>query len=126
MNFHDLMLRFGISASHAVPTEQVQHLFERLTPMPAGKLIRLGGAGDGGYWIPDDLVGLDYCFSPGVANSSSFEEALAQRGIKIFLAAGVLKGLQYNILMFHLCGAMWPPMPTSKKGLSAWINGMTG
>jgi len=46
----------------------------------------LGSSGDGGYWIPDDLEGVDYCFSPGVANQSSFEEDLAMRGIKVFLA----------------------------------------
>ena len=26
----------------------------------------IGGAGDGGYLVPDDLDGIEYCFSPGV------------------------------------------------------------
>jgi hypothetical protein len=41
---------------------------------------------DGGYLIPDDLEGIEYCFSPGVDVSSSFENQLADRNIKSFLA----------------------------------------
>jgi len=49
-------------------------------------LIRIGFNSDGGYLVPDDLVGLDCCFSPGVALTSSFEEDLANRGIRSFMA----------------------------------------
>jgi hypothetical protein len=62
-------------------------LIEKLRPRDCGKkLIRLGGAGDGGYLIPDDLDGIEYCFSPGVSTLSDFESQLADRGIKSFLA----------------------------------------
>lgn len=49
-------------------------------------LIRVGPQGDGGYLIPDDLVGIEACFSPGVSDVSGFEKELAKRGIKVFLA----------------------------------------
>jgi hypothetical protein len=49
-------------------------------------LIRIGGKGDGGYLIPDDLEGIEYCFSPGVSTIADFENELADRGIKSFLA----------------------------------------
>ena len=49
-------------------------------------LIRVGGQGDGGYLLPDDLDGIDACFSPGVAATSTFELELARRGIKSFMA----------------------------------------
>lgn len=52
------------------------------------ELVRLGGDADGGYLIPDDLVGIRYCFSPGVSTTSNFEADLARRGIKCFLADG--------------------------------------
>ena len=41
------------------------------------KLIRVGGNKDGAYLIPDDLVGIESCFSPGVSNSKDFEDHLA-------------------------------------------------
>jgi hypothetical protein len=62
------------------------------------ELIRIGGdsnerhhvsevlEGDGGYLIPNDLEGVEVCFSPGVSEVASFELELARRGIKCFLA----------------------------------------
>ncbi|MGA8739910.1 MAG: hypothetical protein WB561_01840, partial [Terracidiphilus sp.] len=49
-------------------------------------MIRFGGDGDGGYLVPDDLEGIEYCFSPGVSFLSKFENELADRNIKSFLA----------------------------------------
>jgi hypothetical protein len=48
--------------------------------------VRLGPDGDGGYLVPDDLAGIEYAFSPGVATESGFEAALASRGMRVFLA----------------------------------------
>ncbi len=56
-------------------------------PIMTGKeLIRIGGAGDGGYLVPDVLEGIEYCFSPGVDQIATFECDLERRGIKSFLA----------------------------------------
>lgn len=50
-------------------------------------LIRIGSDLDGGYLIPDDLIGIKYCFSPGVSNNSDFEIDLNKRyGINSYLA----------------------------------------
>lgn len=49
-------------------------------------LIRLGAHGDGGYLVPDDLEGIEYCFSPGVSLMSQFESQLADRGVRSFMA----------------------------------------
>jgi hypothetical protein len=55
--------------------------------MSTGKeLIRLGPKGDGGYLVPDDLEGIEACFSPGVGSLSEFEKQCANRGMKVFLA----------------------------------------
>jgi hypothetical protein len=51
-------------------------------------LVRLGCAGDGGYLVPDDIDGIDACFSPGVDNRATFEEALLARGLRCHLADG--------------------------------------
>jgi hypothetical protein len=64
-------------------------LIRRLRPLKSeAGLIRLGPCGDGGYLVPDDLQGIKYCFSPGVAVESGFELDCAKRGIKCFLADG--------------------------------------
>lgn len=62
-------------------------LIQRLQPVDTGlELIRLGPAGDGGYLVPDDLDGIEACFSPGVSDASGFEAECADRGMRVFLA----------------------------------------
>jgi hypothetical protein len=76
---------FNITWQTRMP--KVHSLIKKLRPLDCGKeLIRIGGAGDGGYLVPDDLEGIEYCFSPGVSTISDFENQLADRGIKSFLA----------------------------------------
>ncbi len=36
-------------------------------------LIRVGGGGDGGYLLPNDLEGITHVFSPGIDNNWAFE-----------------------------------------------------
>lgn len=54
--------------------------------MPVKPLIRIGPDQDGGYLLPDDLDGIRYAFSPGIAYESRFEAALADMGIHVFMA----------------------------------------
>ena len=72
---------------------EIRALLHRLRPVRGGaELIRLGPAGDGGYLLPDDLEGIRYCFSPGVSTESGFEAALADRGMRVFLADHSVNG----------------------------------
>lgn len=59
-------------------------MIELLMPQASPyKLVRIGGKGDGAYLVPDDLEGIDACFSPGVNNFKYFEDDLtSQWGIK--------------------------------------------
>lgn len=69
------------------PFERVKALIEKLFPVETDKkLIRVGPDRDGGYLIPDDLDGIEACFSPGVDVMSEFEKACFDRGMKLFLA----------------------------------------
>lgn len=80
-------LSCGYTLAPRVPDDQVIDLIRMLRPrQSAAPLIRLGSPGDGGYLIPDDLAGLEYCFSPGVNRTADFESALADRHIRSFLA----------------------------------------
>lgn len=48
----------------------------KASPFP---LVRIGGCADGAYLLPDDLSGIESCFSPGVDNFKVFEDDLARR-----------------------------------------------
>jgi hypothetical protein len=51
------------------------------------ELVRIGGLGDGGYLVPNDLEGIKACFSPGVSTTADFEEHLAEaHQIRSYLA----------------------------------------
>ncbi|MBM4226217.1 MAG: hypothetical protein FJ164_00485 [Gammaproteobacteria bacterium] len=70
---------------------------QRLKPVETEhKLIRLGGDGDGGYLVPDDLAGIQRCFSPGVGPTSAFENSLLERGIPCHLADGTVEGPSFT------------------------------
>ena len=67
--------------------EQLEEFFGSLHAYDPGlPMIRLGGQGDGGYVVPDDLDGLAACISPGVSTVADFELALAERGVPSFMA----------------------------------------
>lgn len=68
------------------PTDLFQ-LIGRLRPITTDfELIRLGPQGDGGYLVPNDLEGIEACFSPGISDSSDFELACANLGMHVFMA----------------------------------------
>jgi hypothetical protein len=80
----------------------IQVLMDRLAPLSsAKKLIRLGPAGDGGYLLPDDLEGIEACFSPGVFLISGFEKECAQRGMNVFLADASVERPAETHPLFH-------------------------
>jgi hypothetical protein len=83
-------LRRAMGLDHPPQTkdEDILRLIHKLQPRNCGiELVRIGGACDGGYLVPDDFEGIEYCFSPGVNTCSEFESQLADRyNIKSFLA----------------------------------------
>ena len=82
-----LLSQRGAVAVRETPRQKILEFIQNLRPIDSGHgLIRLGGAGDGGYLIPDDLDGISACFSPGVSETSAFERDCAQHGMHLFLA----------------------------------------
>jgi hypothetical protein len=76
----------GLSISGTINSESLVALIQRLRPVSTPfPLIRIGGSADGGYLVPDDLDKLGACFSPGVAESATFEMGMAERSIPSFL-----------------------------------------
>jgi hypothetical protein len=88
----------------------------RITPTKQ-ELIRLGPKHDGGYLIPDDLDGINYCFSPGVACCSDFEMQLAERGMQIFLADRSVEAPPVEHPSFHFQKKFIASSDCAKEGL---------
>lgn len=77
--------------------DEVRYLFSLLSVVDPGlPLMRLGSGHDGGYVVPDDLDGVVACYSPGVDTVSTFELALAAKGIPSFLADASVSGPPVN------------------------------
>jgi len=85
--FRSGMFALGWNVTEQSNPAEVLALIQRLRPQDCGiDLIRVGGNKDGGYLIPNDLEGIEYCFSPGVSDLSDFQDHLANLHIKSFLA----------------------------------------
>jgi hypothetical protein len=73
---------------------RIKDLIRRLHPIVSSQgLIRLGPDGDGGYLVPNDLEGIEACFSPGVNDIVGFEKDCAEMGMKVFMADASVKTL---------------------------------
>ncbi|MSO71743.1 MAG: hypothetical protein EXQ88_07035 [Alphaproteobacteria bacterium] len=91
----------GYWLERATPTEELRRLIAALRPIHSDhELIRCGSNGDGGYLIPNDLVGVTACFSPGVKDSVAFELDMAKRGIPSFMIDYSIEKLPQTHPMF--------------------------
>ncbi|SMY06601.1 FkbM family methyltransferase [Flavimaricola marinus] len=88
----DLLGRNGVdlAAGHEqgrAKRARILQSLKRIAPRPCGvELVRIGPADDGGYLVPDDLDGIEACFSPGCDNFKDFEDQLVRdHGIKTFI-----------------------------------------
>lgn len=81
---------------------EVGALINQLKPVAIHQpLIRMGGVGDGGYLLPDDLEGIVACVSPGVSTEVGFDHAMADRGCEIFMADASVDGPPIDHPRFH-------------------------
>ena len=70
---------FGLRVERYVDKSKVREFVELLRPVTTEVgLIRVGGNDDGGYLIPNDLDGIIALFSPGVAQTATFEVEIAK------------------------------------------------
>jgi hypothetical protein len=92
----------GLELIRGARADQILRYLTLIRPISTDRnLIRLGGDGDGGYLVPDDLDGIEACFSPGVSNIATFEEHLASRGIRSFLADYSVDAAPIQSPLFH-------------------------
>ena len=113
-----------VTAQQLNDRNSMEAMIRGLRPKDLGHdLIRLGSKFDGGYLLPNDLEGIEACFSPGVADDSNFEFALAERGIRCFMAdASVEKpALEHPLFDFEK-KFLGPATDKNKITLTDWIN----
>lgn len=92
----------ALQATRAAEASRVKEVISLLKPARIqSRLIRIGGEGDGGYLVPDDLDGIEYCFSPGVADYAPFELDLERRGVSSFLADYSVEGPPTGLARAH-------------------------
>jgi hypothetical protein len=92
-NILNLQGKLPFFPMQATPAERVGALIQRLHPVRCDReLIRLGPDSDGGYLAPNDLDGVEVCFSPGVSDVAGFEHDCAERGMMVFMADASVDG----------------------------------
>jgi hypothetical protein len=85
--FRTLLQQMGIQLRFTEKSDRISEFLEVCFPKTTDiPLIRVGDELDGGYLLPDDLNGIDACFSPGVEQTATFELEMAKKGIKSFMA----------------------------------------
>ena len=98
------MLGLGLTMGRKAPDSRILNVLDLLKPVKTRfELVRLGGDSDGGYLVPNDLQGISACFSPGVSDTASFEEAMIEREVPCFLADASVKGSPFlhNLIDFE-------------------------
>lgn len=78
--------------------DKVLNLIRKIHPVKTKyDLIRLGPEGDGGYLLPNDIEGIESCFSPGVDQISDFEIDCLEKGMNIYLADKSVNKPNFNL-----------------------------
>ena len=122
---HRIQIFLVMKRTLAASSRDLSLIINFLRPEKVGaSLIRIGSDGDGGYIIPDDLVGIVSCFSPGVGDNSDFEKDLASRGIKCYLTDGTVEEPPLLDPLFHFTKKNLSVFPINSKEIKFddWVN----
>lgn len=97
-----IVARLGLHLSRRTSEIEMGKVLQKLQPSSGEKnLIRVGGSGDGGYWIPNDLEDIEAVFSPGVGKLSEFELFFAERDVPCFMVDASVEGPAQDHPNFH-------------------------
>lgn len=115
----------GIYPTALTPHDDVGALINSLRPRLIDvEMIRLGPRADGGYLVPNDLRGINACFSPGVALLSGFERDCADLGMKVFMADRSVDGPAEQHDSFHFTRKFVGATTNEEvMTLDEWVNG---
>lgn len=110
--------------SRKVQKEALEIFLSEVRPVTTNHpLVRIGGDSDGGYLVPDDMDGIDACFSPGVADRADFELHMAARGIPCFMADYSVEKPPIQNPLFHFQKKYLGPVNDERfMTLEHWVN----
>jgi hypothetical protein len=101
-NVKSFLYKRSYRISQVTDSSALAQFFSSIKPISTNReLIRIGGETDGGYLVPNDLVGIEVCFSPGVSRCADFEFDLARRGITCFLVDYSVNASPINHRLIH-------------------------
>lgn len=76
----NILFHFGVFVRYTQKVNDYNALIEKLECIEHSyDLVRIGGNGDGSYYIPSNLAHIDFCVSPGVGPTSEFEADLEKK-----------------------------------------------
>jgi hypothetical protein len=121
--FRSMAFANDVFMGRATDLARLNAFFAMVRPLDTNhELIRVGGESDGGYLIPDDLSGIETCFSPGVSQVADFESGMAARGIRCFLADNSVDGPPVASELFDFVKKhLGPEESDSFMTLESWI-----
>jgi hypothetical protein len=129
MNYilRNIFSNLGIFLGKNTKESDLCSLVRELSVRPTGHdLIRVGPSGDGGYLLPDDIDGVNYCLSPGVAACSNFEDEMASRGMQVFLADKSVDGPAVKNDSFRFTKKFISSQNSETEGfitMDSWVEG---
>lgn len=123
-SFKSFLLKKKWRLARATDYELLAQFFSLIKPVSTNLgLIRVGGESDGGYLIPNDLEGIEVCFSPGVSETANFEFELAAKGIHCYLADYSVEAPPIKSDLFHFEKKyLGPSESLIYTTLESWIN----
>ena len=114
----------GVYFGKKTSIKELNMFFRNIRPITTEhELIRLGEKSDGGYLVPNDLIGITACFSPGVSAEVHLEEELARRNIKSFMADYSIESLPIHNPLFDFEKKYVGLQPSdTHMTLEDWVN----
>ncbi len=78
----------GYCLTKKTKQKDLQSLLARLRPMtPEKGLIRIGPDDDGGYVVPNNLDGIQACYSPGVSTECRFDNFSCAHRVRLDISS---------------------------------------
>ncbi len=117
-------LGLGIVIERRPPVKEILRTLSLMRPLNPGiELVRVGGELDGGYLIPNDLLGIDAVFSPGVDRTATFELFFANQGVDCFLIDGSVDDapIKHRRIHFEKLWLSSKTFESSDISLTDWV-----
>ena len=100
---YQLYEQLDIFKLYIINMKNESSIYQLIRPMNVfeKKKIRIGSNSDGGYILLDDFENIKYVYSFGISSEVSFDKAMADRNLEIFMYDHTIDKLPMNNSRFH-------------------------